>query len=45
MQSLGRAMVVLWVTVLVALSGWFVTRYEVFYDDYRDFDRDAYFDR
>lgn len=45
MQSLGRAMVVLWVAAMVALSGWFVTRYEVFYDDYRDFDRDAYFDR
>lgn len=42
---IGRAMVAVWVAALVSLSSYFVVRYEVFYDRYRDFDRDAYFDR
>lgn len=45
LRAFGRFMVIFWIAVVVALSGFFVVRYEVFYDTYRDFDRDAYFDR
>jgi hypothetical protein len=45
LRALGRFMVAFWVAVVVALSGFFITQYDVFYDTYRDFDRDAYFDR
>jgi hypothetical protein len=45
LRTFGRVMVAFWIAVVVGLSGYFVTRYDVFYDTYRDFDRDAYFDR
>lgn len=45
LRPLARFMTAFWVLVVVLLSGWFVTHFDVFYDTYRDFDRDAYFDR
>jgi 4-amino-4-deoxy-L-arabinose transferase-like glycosyltransferase len=45
LRPYARAMTALWVAAVVALSGWFIANYETFYDIYRDFDRDAYFDR
>lgn len=45
LRPLARAMTALWVLSIVVLSAWFIAQYDVFYDTYRDFDRDAYFDR
>jgi 4-amino-4-deoxy-L-arabinose transferase-like glycosyltransferase len=45
LRPLARFMTAFWIAVVVLLSGWFVTHFDVFYDTYRDFDRDAYFDR
>ena len=42
---IGRAALALSLVVFTGLSGYFVTHYDVIYQRYHDFDRDAYFDR
>ena len=44
-RTLARVNLVLSLVVLVGLSGYFVTHFDVIYERYRDFDRDSYFDR
>jgi len=42
---LARASFVAALALMVGLSGWFVVRYDVLSEQYRDFDRNVYFDR
>jgi 4-amino-4-deoxy-L-arabinose transferase-like glycosyltransferase len=44
-RRLVRGAYLLALGLLVALSAYFVVRYDVFYDRYRNYDRDAYYDR
>jgi len=44
-RRLVRGAFVLGLATLVAMSAWFVLRYDVFYERYRNYDRDAYYDR
>lgn len=43
--AIARGAVVVVLAVYVGLSARFVTRYETFFDTYKNFDRDVYFDR
>jgi 4-amino-4-deoxy-L-arabinose transferase-like glycosyltransferase len=42
---LARATVAAGLALTVVLSGFFVLHYDTIYEEYRDFDRDAYYDR
>ena len=44
-DKLARLSLVAMLTTFIVLSGWFVYRYDVLYESYRDFDRNLYFDR
>lgn len=44
-RRVARGALAVGLAVLVALSAVFVARYDVFYDRYRNYDRDAYYDR
>ncbi len=45
LRPFARFMTALWVLSIVVLSAHFVVHYDTFYDVYRNFDRDEYFDR
>ncbi len=42
-KTLARAATVVGLATVVALSGYFVARYDRIYETYRDFDRDVWF--
>jgi len=44
-RALARASLLAGLLLFVGLSSFFVVRYDVLYDEYRDFDRNVYFDR
>ncbi|MFW5921448.1 MAG: ArnT family glycosyltransferase [Polyangiales bacterium] len=44
-RGLARAITAAGLVLFVGLSGWFVGRYDVIYEQYRNFDRQEYFDR
>lgn len=44
-KKLARASAVVGLATVVVLAGVFVVRYDTYYEEYRNFDRDVYFDR